>query len=131
MPTHQLDEFSKKLVQLVRDLAIRDCDSQLQSHARSPVARRWREHAEATQALRVAIPDIVDNTVFALLYAIDAGLLSLKYVADDGREVDLCEEGESGLAGSYMASGGWRATYSAERLVDDFADQAVWPVPPE
>jgi hypothetical protein len=70
----------------------------------------------------VVIPDAVDETVFNLLHAIDQGALRLRYVTSDGRQVDLTEEGLGELAGWYMGSGGWRALFSAERYVDDFAD---------
>jgi len=68
------------------------------------------------------IPDAVDEAVFGILQAIDQGLLRLKYMSSSGREVDLTEEGQGELSGWYMGSGGWRAMYSAERFVDDFAD---------
>jgi hypothetical protein len=58
--------------------------------------------------------------MFWLLHAIDDGLLRIKYVTADGKEIDLGREGE--LAGWYMGSDGWRAMYSKERFVDDFAD---------
>ena len=68
------------------------------------------------------IADAVDETVCGVLQAIDHGLLRLKYVSSGGREVDLTEEGQGELTGWYIGSGGWRALYSAERFVDDFAD---------
>ena len=71
------------------------------------------------------IPDAVDETVFSLLRAIDQGLLRMKFVGSSGREVDLTEEGLGELSGWYMGSGGWRARYSKERFVDDFADLAT------
>jgi hypothetical protein len=38
--------------------------------------------------------------------------------------VELTEDGLGELAGWYMGSGGWRAMFSRERFVDDFADLA-------
>lgn len=122
MPTPEIEEFAKTLVQQVRDAAIRNCDALLQPHAGSPVARRWKGLAAASSDLRTVIPDAVDEAVFGVLQAIDHGLLRLKYVSSSGREVDLTEEGQGELSGWYMGSGGWRAMYSAERFVDDFAD---------
>jgi len=121
MPTPEIEEFARTLVQQVRDAAIRNCDALLEPQAGSPVARRWKSLAESSD-LRTVIPDAVDEAVFGVLQAIDQGLLRLKYVSSSGREVDLTEEGQGELSGWYMGSGGWRAMYSAERFVDDFAD---------
>jgi hypothetical protein len=75
------------------------------------------------------VADVVDEAVFAVLRAIDEGALRMKYVAASGVEVDLTAEGQGEMAGWYMGSGGWRAMYSAERYVDDFADLADGPDP--
>lgn len=122
MPTPEIEEFAKTLVQQVRDAAIRNCDALLQPQAGSPVARRWKGLTAGSSDIRTVIPDAVDEAVFGVLQAIDQGLLRLKYVSSSGREVDLTEEGQGELSGWYMGSGGWRALYSAERYVDDFAD---------
>lgn len=106
---------------MVRDAAIRNCDALLQPQAGSPVARRWKGLAAGESDLRTVIPDAVDEAVFGVLQAIAQGLLRLKDVSRSGREVDLNEEGQGELSGWYMGSGGWRAMYSAERFVDDFA----------
>ncbi len=74
--------------------------------------------------MHVVIPDVVDDTVFYLLHEIDDAGLRLTYTASNGKTVDLTEEGLSELAGWYMGSGGWRAMFSQERFVDDFADLA-------
>ena len=122
MPTPEIEEFARTLVQQVRDAAIRNCDALLRPQAGSPVARRWKGLAAGTSDLRTVIPDAVDEAVFGILQAIDQGLLRLKYMSSSGREVDLTEEGQGELSGWYMGSGGWRAMYSAERFVDDFDD---------
>lgn len=122
MPTLEIEEFAKTLVQQVRDAAIRNCDALLRPQAGSPVARRWKGLPAGTSDLRSVIPDAVDEAIFGVLQAIDQGVLRLKYVSSSGREVDLTEEGQGELSGWYMGSGGWRAMYSAERFVDDFAD---------
>ncbi len=110
------------LVRHVRDASIRSCDALLQPEAASPAARRWKGlRAESSELLSV-IPDAVDEAVFGVLQAIDQGILRLKYVSSGGREVDLTEEGQGELSGWYMGSGGWRALYSGERFIDDFAD---------
>lgn len=122
MPSPELEEFAKLLVQQVRDQAIRSCDRTLRADARSPVGMRWREAAKGKTGTppEVVVPDCVDETIFYLLQALDQGMLQLQFVASNGNEVALHEDGE--LSGWYMGTGGWRAQYSEERFVDDFAD---------
>jgi len=124
MPTSEIEEFAKTLVQQVRDSAIRNSDALLQPQASSPAARRWKSLAADPSDLLTIVPDAVDEAVFCLLQAIDQGHLRMKYVSSSGREVDLTEEGQEELSGWYMGSGGWRGMHSAERFVDDFADLA-------
>ena len=122
MPSQEIEEFAKALVRQVRDASVRNCDSLLQPQAASPVARRWKQLAASPSDLKTMVPDAVDETVFSLLQAIDQGALRLKFVSGGGREIDLTEEGLGELSGWYMGSGGWRAMFSEERYVDDFAD---------
>jgi hypothetical protein len=116
----EMKEFAQLLVQHVRDRAVRMSDTNLRTGANSAVAKRWR--AAGVQRPEVVIPDVVDATVFALLSAIDQGMLRLQFVSKDGTKIALTEEGLGELSGYYMSSDGWRATYSKERLVDDFAE---------
>jgi len=123
--TPEIEEFAKRLVEFVRDASIRSNDVGLRSTAVGPVAERWKRAARdetPTEFARVVIPDIVDDTVFYLLHAIDEGGLPLTFTASNGKAVDLTTEGGSELAGWYMGSDGWRGTYSKERFVDDFSD---------
>jgi hypothetical protein len=122
MPSPEIEEFAVALVRHVRDASIRNCDAALQTNASSPVARRWNGLDASTSDLGVVIPDVVDETVFNLLHAIDQGALRLRHVTSDGRQVDLTEKGLGELAGWYMGSGGWRTMFSAERYVDDSGD---------
>lgn len=122
MPIPEIDEFARTLVQKVRDVAIRNCDALLEPQSRARVARRWKGLDAKSSDLRSVVPDVVDETVFCVLQAIDEGSLRLKFVSSSGREVDLAEEGHGELSGWYMGSGGWRAMFSEERFVDDFAD---------
>jgi len=124
MPTSEIEEFAKLLVENVRDAAIRNCDDLLQPQANSPVARRWRDTKVAPSSLDAIIPDVVDEVVFSLLQAIDEGALRMKFISRTGREVDLTEEGLGELSGWYIGSGGWRAMFSKERYEDDFADMS-------
>jgi hypothetical protein len=69
---------------------------------------------------KVLIPDIVDETVFYLLHAIDDGSLQMSFTASDGQTVNLTKEGLGELAGWY--SGEWNGKYTKERFVDNFPD---------
>lgn len=122
MPTPEIEEFAQTLVRQVRDATVRNCDALLPSQAGSLVARRWRQLKAAPSELGTVVPDVVDEAVFGLLQAIDQGLVRLKFVSSNGREIDLTEEGLGELSGWYMGSGGWRAMFSEERYVDDFSD---------
>lgn len=124
MPSKEIEEFAKTLVRQVRDMSVRTCDIYLRPQANSPEARRWKALDASADDLGVVVPDAVDATVFHLLQAIDQGVLRLKFIASTGREVDLTEEGLGELSGWYMTTGGWRAMFSEERFVDDFADMA-------
>ena len=124
MLNQEIEEFARALVRQVRDAAIRNCDVIRQPEANAPVALRWRALNASASDVGVIVSDIVDETVLSLIHAIDAGTLRLKFVSSSGREIDLTEEGQSELAGWYMGSGCWRAMFSEERYVDDFADLA-------
>jgi hypothetical protein len=125
MPNPEIEEFAKTLVQQVRDATIKSCDSLLRANAVHPVTNRWRETARDGNLESIAtvlVPDIVDDTIFHLLLAIDEGHLKLSFTAANGRKVELPKDGLGELAGWYMGRGGWRALYSEERLIDDFSD---------
>jgi hypothetical protein len=123
--TPEIEEFGKMLVEWVRDASIQSTDMILRPTVEAPVAKRWRLAARdgtTTTFARVLIPDIVDDTIFYLLQAIDEGILPLTFTASSGKTVDLTAEGRSELAGWYIGSPGWREMYSKERFVDDCAD---------
>ena len=122
MPTKEVEEFARILVERVRDAAVRDCDGLLQPNAASPAAKRWRKTFQKPESLRTVIPDAVDEVVFSLLRAVDEGGLRLKFVSSSGKEIDLTEDGLGELAGWYMGSGGWRSMFSRERFADDFEE---------
>ena len=123
--TPEIEEFAKTLVERVRDASIQSNDRALLPTARYALAKRWAKAAsqEAPEDFaRVVIPDIVDNTIFYLLQAIDQGSLKLAYTASKGRVVDLTEQGLGELSGWFAGSDGWREMYSKERFVDDLSD---------
>jgi hypothetical protein len=64
----------------------------------------------------------VDEAIGCLLVAIDQELLPLIYRGRSGETVELAEVGDEGLAGAYLAGGGWVMRYSQERSTDDFGD---------
>jgi hypothetical protein len=126
MPKPEIEEFAKLLVQHVRDRAIQSSDGNRSEIAQHVKAKRWREAAGDSGTLealgKVMIPDVVDDTLFYLLHAIDEGLIKLSFESSAGRTVSLCKEGRGELAGWYLGTEGWREKYSTERFVDDFFD---------
>jgi hypothetical protein len=118
-----VEEFAQVLVETVRDAAIQSNDRALLPSARYTLAKRWSKAASEETPFdfaRVVIPDVVDDTIFYLLHAIDEGRLRLAFKASNGTVVDLSSEGLGELAGWYAGSDGWREMYSNERFVDDF-----------
>jgi len=82
-------------------------------------AKRWQAAGVSKGSQSdVLIPDSVDAAIYFLLKAIDDGVLRLKIIDRAGKEIDLNEDGLGELAGWYVGPDGWRAQYSAERLVD-------------
>jgi hypothetical protein len=125
MPIPEIEEFARILTKEVRDAAIRSTDRSLRVDAPDPVAKRWKAAAGDRNLESIAsmvAPDIVDDTIFHLLRAIDQELLQLSFTASNGKTVNLSKEGLGELGGWYMGSPGWRAKYSTERFVDDLAD---------
>jgi hypothetical protein len=123
MPTAEIETFAELVVRHVRDAAIRSCDTNLRPDVTQVVAKRWKTAGRDLDSIaKVLIPDIVDETIFRLLHAIDEGLLPLAHADSTGTVVNLTKEGLGELAGWYMGSRGWRAQYSDQRFVDDFAD---------
>jgi hypothetical protein len=118
MPTREIEEFASALIREVRDAAVRDADLNLRPDARSATAKRWRDGGPNGPPPSVLVPDCVDEALYFLLNAIDQGTLRLKYVTNDGKEVDLGREGLGELAGWYIGPDGWRAKYSGERASD-------------
>lgn len=126
MEIPELQEFAQRLMQRVRDMAIQNCDMLATLKGPRHRAVRWRKAAQSGSPqtlLREAIPDIVGNTLFYLLYAIDEGWLKLTYTAENGKTISL-HEGLPGELAGLMHAGpeGWITEYSRERSVDDCPD---------
>jgi len=128
MPHTEIHELGRLLVEWVRDETIRNCDRRLQAGRTDSISKRWQE-AIATgrpeEALKVAIPDIVDHTIGQLLGGIDQEVLQLAFTASNGATIDLPRDGRGELCGWYM--GEWSFKFTKERIVDDFADLRTWP----
>ena len=125
MSVNSIEEFGKILVQKVRDSAIQSNDRELLPTANTPIAERWRKSVpdgDLQHIGNVLIPDVVDDTIFYLLQAIDQGVLQVSFLSPDGKTVDLCKEGKGELSGWYMGSDGWRAMFAKERFFDDLSD---------
>ena len=111
----EVEAFAKAFFGFVRDEAIRECDMNARPGVTHLIARRWRSLGVAPEALRVLIPDIVDEALHAFLRAIDQDVLHLKYVDRAGREIDLNEESQGEFGGWF---GDWRTAFSKERYND-------------
>ncbi|HEX3625272.1 MAG TPA: hypothetical protein VH280_07595 [Verrucomicrobiae bacterium] len=126
MPSPEIEEFAKLMVEHVRDQSIRDGDRKLQAQANGVGAKRWRElksRGDLGAISKVLIPDVVDSVLQHLLYAIDNELLRLSFTASTGKTIDLSNDGLGEMCGWYLGGGdGWRERFSKERYVDDFAD---------
>jgi hypothetical protein len=125
VPKQEIEEFARLVIAHVRDMAISSCDSSLNANAVHAIAQRWRDkisHGDSADLVKTVVADCVDQTLFYLFHAIDEGLLRINFVASTGKVLDLTEDGESEMAGWYMGTEGWRAAYSKERFIDDFAD---------
>ena len=120
-----LEAFAKAVVRLVRDATIRNCDELVEGRVRGASGARWNEALkteEIRNAVKYLLPDVVDQTLFELLDAIDNGMLDLTTGSASGNPVSLTIEGKGELAGWFIGSGGWRDQFSAERYFDDFKD---------
>lgn len=112
------EEFARKMMERVRDEAVRDCDALLLPQASSNIARRWRESGVHPDVVRMFIADVVDHCVFKLFDAIDNGAIHLTYRSTDGSECDLTRDGHGEMAGNF-AGDGYRQLYCRERFADD------------
>jgi hypothetical protein len=119
MPSPEVEEFAELLVKYVRDLSIQSNDAVLNGN--HILAKRWRNagyFGSVKSIAKVLIPDIVDDTIFYLLHAIDDGGLQISFKASNGKVVNLTEDGLSELAGWYVGSDSFRERFSKERFTD-------------
>lgn len=121
MPRPEIEQFVKLPVREVRDRSIQSNDLRLRPDVTSPIAQRWRESGRTGQLEPIAkavIPDVVDNTIFYVLYAIDEGLIQLSFTDSNGQTVNLTKEGHCELAGWF--AGECCKKYTKERFIDDY-----------
>jgi hypothetical protein len=120
----ELDRFARLLMGLVRDRAIGECDRLSRGSVRGPIGERWQEvmaQESPQDALLELIPEVVDQTLFQFLDAIDNGGLPLRWEGEDGSVEPLIEIGSKEMAG-WLAGGDWPDRYSNERRHDYFSD---------
>ena len=121
----EVQRFAEALMTLVRDRAIEACDRLASGRMVGPDGERWSSllaAAEAREAVVTLIPDVVDQTLFNLLNAIDNDELALSWRQSNGSFVSLNELCLEESAGWLMGSPGWRHQYSSQRFFDPLAD---------
>jgi hypothetical protein len=121
----ELQRFAEQLMSRVRDRAIVACDQLAVGQIVGKDGERWRSlisAGDARKAVTELIPEIVDQTLFELLNAIDNGELLLAWRRADGSCVDFDDVGMGEMAGWLMGSPGWRHGYSSQRFFDPLSD---------
>jgi hypothetical protein len=116
-----LSRLGRSLIQHVRDRAIQECDRLASGQSVGPDGQRWDGVLSSDQsrsAVAALIPDIVDQTMFQLLHALDNELVPLAFRHADGSIVPLNAVGMGEMGGWYMGSPGWRHEFSNERFFD-------------
>jgi hypothetical protein len=116
MSNAAIEEFAMVLVRQVRYSAAKSCTKQIRLGI-GHVGKRLKEvplDASAQMFAEAVVADIVDETIFYILHAIDDGSLKLTYTTADGKSADLHEDGLSELAGWYAGDGGWIAMFGSD-----------------
>lgn len=117
MASEAVETFARLLIEQVRDEAIRQSDRTFRDKSRQ--GERWREVA-ATKGPRETvlelIPDIADETIEALIIAIEEGPLHLYFAPGDGEPRDLKVVGRGEMLGYYADEECWVTQYSHERF---------------
>lgn len=121
----ELRRFAERLILIVRDQSIVECDRLASGVMIGKDGDRWNSLLEtdaARKAIQELTPDIVDQVLFELLNAIDTGDLPLGWRRTDGSLVGLDELGMGEMAGWLMGSPGWRHEYSRQRFFDPLSE---------
>jgi hypothetical protein len=117
MASEAVETFARLLIQEVRDEAIRASDSRFEN--RGSHGQRWREVVAGMgprEAVLELIPDIVDETVRALIVAIEEGPLHMYFAPEGGEPQDLEVVGRGEMLGCYADEEEWITRYSHERF---------------
>jgi hypothetical protein len=112
----ELDAFAEALMRLVRDSAIASSMALASGEVRGLAGDRWRAlavDARTREALRELVPEIVDQTLFSLLDAIDNDRLSLAVQGSAGTWLPLADLGLGEMAG-WLAGGDWPRRFSTQ-----------------
>src|SRR5882724_4050047 len=133
MPNPTVEEFAKMLVEQVRDAAIQSSDRRInvalgtlvsgRAEEKGSLVQRWANAAADGNLKSIAavlIPDIIDDTIFHVLRAIDEERFDCFFKGSNGAVVHLPKDASDEMGGSYM--GEWRYCYSKERVMDDYSD---------
>ena len=125
-----VEEFARALIRQVRDEAIDAAERQFTN--RTAKGDRWRRLATelAPRDLVIElIPDVVDEAISALLWAIDDGRLALWFKPAGGQAEDLRVAGEGEMLGWYADESEWLTRYSGQRFHPYLAEIMKGPVP--
>jgi hypothetical protein len=122
-------QFAETLMQLVRDQSISDRDRLADGRIRGPLGDRWRQalgELTAHDAVKLLIPDLVDQVLFHLMDAIDNEHLPLVWQRQDQSHVSLAQAGHGEMAG-------WVAMVRTAGLSDSrsSASTTIWPTCPD
>ena len=120
----ELEQFAKQFIHCVRDRSISACDKLARGEIGGPDGKRWKNliSNEHCDVFRELIPDIVDQTLFQFLNAVDNEEISIAWRTLDGEFLTFDDLGMGEMAGWLMGSPGWRNNFSAKRFFDPLAD---------
>ncbi len=112
--TPEIDEFGRKMIELVRDPTIDSAEVLKNKFSKSPARLKLNAYDEKTvqEILDIVLPDVIDDTIFHVLNALDGGGLRMIYQSDSGNACDLDEEGMGELAGWLFGDEGWIKSFS-------------------
>jgi hypothetical protein len=113
----EIDEFGEKIIHLVRDSAISSLDVLKNDFSKDPARIKLNayDNRVVNAVLDIVISEIVDETVFKLLAAIDGGDLKMFFRSSDGAMHDLEEVGMGELGGWLSGEDGWIENFSQYR----------------
>ncbi len=121
MTEEERTEFSKKIVELIRDVTIQEC---ITFYIADPANKKRYEHWYKLQSnfnvpkelITKLVFDCVDRTISTFLNKIDNDEISFLYRTDTGRIINLYDEGVSELLGYYLED--WRRELSKYDFID-------------